>query len=58
MPKYSEEFKEQLRELRDVYLAGVEDKTDPRYVALMAHIAENDAMAGRKARQPSEHAAR
>ena len=49
MPKYSEEFKERARALRDAYLEDFEDKTDPRYIILTAQIAEDDAKAGRTA---------
>lgn len=58
MPKYSEEFKERLRDLRDGYLEDFEDKPEPRYIALNAQIAEDDAKAGRKAREPSDDVAR
>ena len=58
MPKYSEEFKEQLRELRDLYLDGFEDKSDPRYIALIAQAAENDAKAGRTRVAPDNQPAR
>lgn len=56
MPKYSEEFKEQLRELRDAYLDGWEDKTDARYIELMAQAAEDDAKAGRTPAHTPAHA--
>lgn len=58
MPKYSKEFKERAREVRDAYLDGFEDKTDPRYIILKAQVAEDDARAGRKAPQPTDHLAR
>lgn len=57
MPKYSEEFKQQLRDLRDAYLADFEDKTDPRYIALMAQAAEDDAKAGRATTRRDQPAA-
>ena len=57
MTANSEEFKEQLRELRDLYLDGFQDKSDPRYAELIAQAAEDDAKAGRLPATPNtQHA--
>lgn len=47
MANYSDEMRERARRLRDVLLEEVEDKTDPRYIALVSQAAEDDARAGR-----------
>ena len=58
MATQSDGFKEQLRELRDLYLDGFEDKSDPRYIALIAQAAEDDAKDGRTRVAPDKQLAR
>ena len=53
MTKYSPEFRERAIRLRDELLESVEDKTDPRYLEIMAQIAEDDAKAGRLPATPN-----
>lgn len=58
MAKYSAEMRERARRLRDVLLDQVEDKSDPRYLALAAQVAEDDARAGRAAMKREQASAR
>ncbi len=57
MTGYSTEMRERARRLRDELLESVEDKTDPRYLEIMAQIAEDDAKAGRLPASPKKQLA-